>query len=448
MDILTFYREVLKGLSCSADREGYISFCEPGGIAKPISIDGRRLVLPTKKRLDDGITEELIAFHPIGENLARKGPSHVLTKMQQIAKARLAQYTLRVSETLMSIAATPSLHKDLSPECSEFLKQTTTADSKTPKVLNELITAALKKNALITVYLKPNGELGDVAYNRLCVVRFPFIETLRDESDETPYGVTMRKKHRKAILGLLDYLFPEGDKIETYSGGSNNQTAPFLEAFLQGFGNLAARFNELIALFGDQVNLDLEPFDLKFMKHLKKIDDFHRAIPILEGNEGNLAKGQEEIEGEYDREAEKAALSIVDREPPWEASRQTPNQQTPAPTSRQAAKAPKEEPRRGLTMEELRQRHQAQAPQQPQMGYPQQQMGYQQSQYAQPPMGYGQPQYQQQPPGWPSPQPQQPMQQGPAYLQGGHPQQPQYQQPQQQSYYQPSGPSGNPYTAV
>lgn len=416
MDIIKFYREVLRGLSCTADREGFISFQEPGGVAKPITIDKRRLVLPIKKRLDDGITEELIAFHPIGENLARKGPSPVLSKMQLIAKANLAFNITRLVGTLMEIAAKPSLHKDLTPECSEFLKNTTTADGKIVKVLDDLINKAITKNGLITVYPKANGKLGGESYNRVCIIRLPIMEALRNEKEEAPYGVKLLKKHRKAILGLFDYLFPKGDVMETYSGGSNNQTAPFLDAFLQGYGNIATRINEHIKLFGDQINLNLDPIDVKFLKQLGKIDEFHRSIPVMEGNEGNLGRDEVPVEtGTGTANAQQAALGLMERDPPWEEPARP---ETPQP-ARQSSRSARQETRseessQGLTMEELRRRRQAQNPQPPMQQPPMQQP------YQQPPMQQPmQPQYQQpMQGGWN--QPQMPYQQ---------PMQPQYQQP-------------------
>lgn len=450
MDIIKFYREVLRGLSCTADREGFISFQEPGGVAKPITIDKRRLVLPIKKRLDEGITEELIAFHPIGENLARKGPSPVLSKMQLIAKANLAFNITRLVEALMEIAAKPSLHKDLTPECSEFLKNTTTADAKIVKVLDDLINKAITKNGLITVYPKANGVLGGENYNRVCIVRLPIMEALRNEKEEAPYGVKLLKKHRKAILGLFDYLFPKGDVMETYSGGSNNQTAPFLDAFLQGYGNIATQINKHIKLFGNQINLNLEPIDVKFLKQLGKIDEFHRSIPVMEGNEGNLGRDEVPVEASTGTTgAQQAALGLMERDPPWEES--VSPKETPQPV-RQGPRSVRnephvEEPHKGLTMEELRRRRQAQNPQppvqqppaqqpyQPQYQQPMQPQYQQpmQSGWNQPQMPYQQPQMPHQQPvmgGWPQQQQpamqggwnQPPVAPGPSWVGGGQPQ--------------------------
>lgn len=372
--ILDFYKKVLTSLNFQVDDDGLVSFVGPDGGVRPTTVDKRRLVLPTDCHMRNGFGEDLQPFHPICENIARKGASPVLATLQRTAKAMVAFYVNTITESLMAVAADPSLHKDLPPECSEYLKKVSQADKKALTAFKELMKRAIAKNQLISFYLKNGGKYQGDKVNRLCVVRFPIMDQL-DTEEDTVLGVKLRKKDKKTISALLHYAIPFGDDPEEYSAGSNSRVAPFFDAFLKAYAKIAHRINKLIHRYNKPLNLDLQSIALTYEEDLENLGQFYDKLPTLRGNEGALAKGETETPAPA----------------PTTTSEPTPTKPTPAPTTtpRGAPPAPPAQPttpRSTMSVDEFLGRGQ---PQQPPT--PPQQQGY--GGYGgQPAPGYGQPQ--------------------------------------------------------
>lgn len=291
--IQDFYKQVLTALSHRVESDDLITFVEPDGNTRPATVEGRRLVLPTKARLKSGFDDELQPFHPIAENIARKGASPVLANMQRVARALIAHNFTVIAENLLAVASEPSLHKDLPPECSEYLKKVPHADKKCLQNFQELVKKAVSKNALITLYLKNGGKLQGEKVNRLCVVRFPIMDHLEGD-DDTVLGVKLRKKDKKTIAALLHYILPFGDDPEEYSAGSNSKVAPFLDAFLKAYLNVGKQINKLIHRYNKPLAMEMTPLELHYEESLEHLRDYYDKLPSLRGNEGSLTKGEEE----------------------------------------------------------------------------------------------------------------------------------------------------------
>ena len=414
--ILDFYKDVLTSLSFKVDDNGLVSFVSPGGDSRPTTVEGKRLVLPTNARLKEGFDEDLQPFHPISENIARKGVSPVLALLKRTAHALSAHYFSTIAENLLIVAADPALHKDLPPDCSEYLKKVSQADKKCLKNFQDLVKKAIQKKQLVSLYLKNGGSYQGEKVNRLCVIRFPLMTAL--ETDEkNVLGVDLREKDKKTIKALLHYIMPFGDDAEEYSAGSNARVAPFFDAFLKAWFKVADRLNLMVHRYRKPIEMDLAPINLKYHKQLDKLDQMYGKIPSLRGNEGGLSK-EEEIKQE--------AAAQPDPAP---SPQRTPPQK---PVNKPASSGG------GMSVDEFlgRNRNPQQPP--PHQPYPPQQGGYQQPQ-----QGYGgYPPQQPYPPqqgGYQQPMPWgQPQQQPPAtagWLGGGQPQPPQ-QHPFQQGFQQ------------
>jgi len=295
MKIQDFYKQVLTSLNFTVDDEGLVSFVapDPDATPRPVAIDNKRLVLPTDALLKRGFGSELQPFHPIAENIARKGVSPVLGKLQQTAKAMVAHHVMELCEQLLIVAAEPSLHKDLPPECSEYLKKVPQADKKAVTKFQEIVKRAIRKNQLISIYLKNGGKIEGEKFNRVCVVRFPIMDHLETDEDDI-LGVSVRKKDIKTFNALMHYVVPMGDSPETYSAGSNSRVSPFFDAFLKAYAKIGKQINKQIHRFAKPLTLDLQPIDLTYEKTLPKLGEFYNKIPSLPGNEGKLAKGEDE----------------------------------------------------------------------------------------------------------------------------------------------------------
>lgn len=290
---LDFSKSVLAAMRYSVDDQGLISTMGPTGKPQPATIDGRRLVLPTPEWLRRGFGEDYVAFHPLSESLSRKGTSPVLQHMQRNARAVLAHYFIYLSQQLLAVAADPGLHKDLPTEAKDYLIKVADADKKLVQAFDKLVMAAVKKNRLITVYLKNGGTYDGKKVNRLAVIRFPLLELL-DGEDNNVLGVELRPKQRKTLSNLLRFIVPFGDSPEEYSAGSNNRVAPYLHAFLHAYLKIGKQFNRIIHRYAKPMALPIKELPLYSEETLSKMSEWVDEIPSQRFNEGGVDETDEE----------------------------------------------------------------------------------------------------------------------------------------------------------
>lgn len=293
MDIIEFYRSVLTSMHYSVDDEGLISTRTPTDTYKAATIEGKRLVLPTQDWLKKGFGEDFQPFHPLSEANSRRGTSEVLEHMRRNARAQLAYVFVTLANELLKVAADPSLHKELPPECNDFLRKLADADKKLIPILNNLIHAATKKNRLITVYLKNGGTYDGKKVNKHCTIRFPIIEAL-DGDDNNVLGVEIRPKQRKVLSNLLRLIVPFGDSPEEYSAGSNNRVAPYLHAFLLAYRKIAHQLDIIINRYAKPMDLPIQRFKLYSADSLDKFSEMYDQVPPLKGNQGAVEETEQD----------------------------------------------------------------------------------------------------------------------------------------------------------
>lgn len=296
MTILDSYKSILDSLGYTCDKEGLIGTKNPAtGRSTPSTIDGKRLVLPTRDWLNNGFGEDYMAFHPLSESLASRGTSEVQQHMQRHARALITYYVHTLASNLLRVAVDPSLHADLPPDCSEYLRklQKVDKDKNIVKVLDDVFIAATKKNRLVTLYLKAGGTYDGKKVNRLCVIRFPLLEILDSDSDDV-CGVKVSAKHRKIISDLLRLIVPFGDSPEEYSAGTNTRVAPYLHAFLLAYHKIATQLNRCVRRYGKPMQLPLTEIPLYSEKMVAKLSDFHGDIAPLRGNQGDTRNVNED----------------------------------------------------------------------------------------------------------------------------------------------------------
>ncbi len=333
--IQDFYKKSLSALRFQVDDDDLISFLNPEGRATPTVVDGRRLVLPTKQRLREGFGEDLQPFHPLSENIARRSASPVIKNMQRTAKAVLAHYFTELSLRLLAVASDPSLHKDLPPACSEYLKKVSNADAKTLKDFDTLIGKAVQKNKLITLYLRNGGTVDGKKMNRLCVIRFPIMDELNEEK---PFGIKLRKKDRATLQALFHHIMPFGDSPEEYSAGSNSRIAPFFDAFMRAYAKVAEQLNSVVRKYAKPMEISLEPIDLSYLEELDNLGQYYEKIPSLRGNDGGTKEDTPE-----EAEATKAPTEKPIKSETVQA--RTPGKSTPLP--------PAEKPSSGMSVDDF-----------------------------------------------------------------------------------------------
>lgn len=327
--ILDSYNQSLNAISLRADDEGLISQVQPSGTLAPIKVEGRRLVLPTKEWQRKGYGEEYLPYHPGCEVMSREGTSPVIQMMQRQIKAMLAHNLVALGQGLIGVAVAKDTHKDLPLECTSFLKKLSNADESTKALFDKLIGAAVKKNRLVTVYLKNGGKFEDKKVNRSCIIRFPILEDiLADQKNTNVLGVIVPKKQRPTLIALFELLVPGGDKAETYSHGTVARIAPFLTSLLTAYHKIATHFNGLIDQYATRLNIPVKMTELYDLEIIDTIHKHYIDIPPYSGNEGR-SDAQPEEASETVTVAKKMATQAAPKATVVQPTRQAPVAQAP-----------------------------------------------------------------------------------------------------------------------
>ncbi|MFO5701781.1 hypothetical protein ACLBSN_31930, partial [Klebsiella pneumoniae] len=72
-----------------------------------------------------------------------------------------------LTSRILEVAADSTLHKDIPPECSDFLKKLSGAKPDTIEWFNKVVKAAEKRSRFVSVYLKAKGNLDGKTVNCL-----------------------------------------------------------------------------------------------------------------------------------------------------------------------------------------------------------------------------------------------------------------------------------------
>lgn len=286
------YNKMVKPFNYVVDDEGLFSFRNPIGTLVPVKVDGQRMVMLTDKRLRDGLGEDYIGFHPLSENLSRRGTSPVLQHMQRMAKANISFVVDFLGRALLDISVDTALHADLPPDCGEVLQKLADADKNTVKLFDKLMNAAAKKNKLVTVFLKAGGVYDGKKVNKMAIIRFPILDEL-EAGDKEVLGIEIGKKHRKTIIALLRLLVPFGDSPEEYSAGTNSRVAPYLTVLLQAYHKIITQLNRVIHRYAEPLHLPLKAFELYPLSIIDEFPEIYNQIPAMSGNDGSVDEDQD-----------------------------------------------------------------------------------------------------------------------------------------------------------
>lgn len=294
---LACYNSILPAFSCEADENGFIDFLTPTGKRTPATIGGAVMVLPTQANLRKGFPEDQFPFHPLCESMTRQGTSPVIQYLQRSAKASISQAVVMLAQSLLELACDVSTHKDIPIDSNDFLVKLADCDKEKniKSVFEKVVAAAVKKNRLVTVYLKNGGMFDGKKVNRLCVIRIPLLEDLQTEGKDV-LGVTVSKKQRKILTALFKLIVPFGDSPEEYSHGTTTRQAPYLHCLLVAYAKISKVLNQCINNYAVPMQLPIKPiptYDPAI------VDTFEKAraeveIPALRGNEGGVKETAEE----------------------------------------------------------------------------------------------------------------------------------------------------------
>ena len=288
MDIIEFYRTLLKDVSViDPNEDGYLSAIYMGN-EFPLEVDSKRLVLPTKELLKKADWDKCIAFHPMGEKINR-GESEVLKALKDYIYLQLNKVGWAVINDLVKAAADNEKIKKVGPESEQYLKVVGGADSKTVEALTAVSKATSKdpNRRLISIYLK-HGSSGKEGFARQAIVTFPVMDEF--ENDETSiFGVKMSKKAKSTLQKVFEYVLGDEGVRKSYSFGSNNLEAPYFHCLLNSFYKVAARLNHLVKLHEKLLDDVSElRFGLEWAEYIDQLALFRGIIPTQPGNEGKV----------------------------------------------------------------------------------------------------------------------------------------------------------------
>lgn len=310
MDLLDLYKNILDAGGLTVDEKGCVSINCDKFITdkstmvqnKPVLVEGKRLVLPTREHLQNSDKNLVQVFHPIRENIMH-GESIVITKLRNILTIRLNYTIAGVINSIIDLGASAEKQNRLNPDQIEILSVAPQIDETTATVFTEIITktfASEKANALVDIYLKRSGTINGVKFSKVGVVTFPLYEELCKEEDIV-YGVKLRKKDKASFKAIFEYLFPNIAEKGSYNRGSVSQIAPFLDSLMQSFMAVASRVNDIVETF----NTNFDCYDKLLINSdwVEAFGDLYpylvegQKIPMQAGNEGTVKK-QEVVENQ------------------------------------------------------------------------------------------------------------------------------------------------------
>lgn len=292
MDILKFYKALLHSLNVEIADESYCKYVG-SGLDMPLMVDDKRLVLPTRDILRQGIWDQRIAFHPLSENPNRT-ESSVIKRLKSLVQIRLSASAIDLMRQLIAIAVDTDRHSTLSPKAQRLLVALSDADEKFLENFDKIIRAMSPDDGsgqhFVSVYLKKGGLYKDRTVAQLGVVSFPLAHAVAS-GDGTVCGVKVRRKDERLLTQLLEFVFPNLHDISEYAGASDSMMAPRFDALLKAYANVATAINRHVKTFRKYLeDDDRVEIDLDWQSMAEDLTAYRGQIPSLAGNEGDVAE--------------------------------------------------------------------------------------------------------------------------------------------------------------
>ncbi len=309
MQALDFHKQVLASINVKdVNEDGYLTAFPDKDIAIPVSIGGKRLVLPTRDILKASPWDECVGFNPFSERLTR-GESPILKFTKDAISLRLNGLFGQLFAALALVASDSALQKRMGPKVGELLKSCPEANEKTLQKAKKLVDIVHRQpqHNFISMYLRHGGENGA---SRTCVVSFPIYEALCDDEATEIVGLKLtsaKDKDKARLKGLFEYIIGE---MDSYTYGSDSQAAPYYHSLLTSFNLLATRLNGVAVKHKKVIEgADDMKIDTLWAEGLNDFDGFNGQIPSLEGNEGVVLADTKD-----DKRVEAAKATVFSRD--------------------------------------------------------------------------------------------------------------------------------------
>lgn len=296
------YKGILKFAGCTTDENGSIFVSLGSDESIPLTIEGKRVVLPTENNLKNP-DENTIVFHPLAESIFKQ-ESDISLRLRKAVNIRLNAVTGLLARNLLTIMSDKEYHKNLEPEQMELVTKLSDIDSNTVDTFmkkflldkdispdKNFIFIYIKKKAGIKE-LNEKGIEEEKIYSRGGIVSFPFYEKLSE-----PTNKKLRVKDVKAYKDVMEYIFTDIHHTDHYNQGSSSRQSPTLIALLKTSVNIASILNDHIYRFKNFIP-DYEDlvFDLDFYDYFNKensdeiIEKLIISVPPQDDSRGVIAE--------------------------------------------------------------------------------------------------------------------------------------------------------------
>ena len=297
MNIIELYKEILKTGSLIVDKDDCVS-ASSRGTTIPFTVEGKRLVLPTRHQLKNSNWSDRVVFHPLSENVL-KSESLVIEKFRNAINVRLNMVIGFLITEMLGIIGSVDIHKKMSPDQADILSKVGDIEGKTKDailaVLNNIFKDT-KEKKIVHLFIKKGANIGEKRYSRGTIVTFPLYKELKG-TEKQVYGVTLRNKDKEAFIKLLEYIVPDIEVDNFFNTGSQSDIAPSLDSLMRTLVKLADRTNTIVNSYKefmvDDFNEYLYTDDwVDAFDNLSKLEGEIRSIPMQAGNEGQIQQKQ------------------------------------------------------------------------------------------------------------------------------------------------------------
>lgn len=256
--LLALYKDILHSLDLTFDEQGLATRVDEDG-STPIMVERKRLALPHTELLRSSPWDNVVAFHPLSENVMM-GESPVLKHLKSMINLKLTSSVSKLFVSLIEIAADTDSHSRLTSKQKQLLKEIDVDAKSVAAAVSVIDRVDMTKNKMVNIYLRRGGKLEGKPYQRVAVVSFPImdwfdpleIET-KDEQGKVKkhyqiFERDLRKRDKEAFISFFKWLFPE-EMISSFSVGSNSSVAPYFDALMKAFIRVTNRLNEIAEIF-------------------------------------------------------------------------------------------------------------------------------------------------------------------------------------------------------
>lgn len=302
MKLVKFYQRLLASLNVEMDESGLLSYMLPDGSAAPISVTYNHLVhgktvgqlyMPTQGVLDCDENPKIVKFHPTGEDILR-GRSEVLNKLLLFMTAKLSFTTVMLADAIFRLAVDTDKHAKLPMAAHNLLSDIDLPIGERDlaywnTLLGELTSSKSPNNPVLRFKLVRNGKVGDEDFNRVASINPILLKNLGDITKPV-FG---KKPPNRRAYENTEVIFKKLLGGTHWIQGTRSNSAPYFEASLLTFIQLAEHLNGITAIMGKNVDQEELTIDVSWAKDISKISDWHdKELPFK--FPGNVGSGGED----------------------------------------------------------------------------------------------------------------------------------------------------------